>query len=141
MEKMTKVTAREYFGAMREYFAGFDSDEVAGYPVADVVDFIDKKIEQLDAKAEAARKRADAKKAEGDELRGRVLALVTDELQTADAITEALGDEDVTKSKVIARLTQLEKMKEIRKEQIKVGDSKRMAYALRTEDGDAADED
>ena len=63
-------------------------------------------VEQLETiktqeinKAAKAKERAAAKKAEGDELRAEVQAILTEEFQSAQAITDAIGKEDVTKAK------------------------------------------
>ena len=69
-------------------------------------------------------------KAEGDELRAAVQAVLTQELQTIDAIVEQIECEDVTKAKVTARLTALVKAEVARKDTVKEGSRKIMAYAL-----------
>ena len=96
-------------------------------------------VEQLETiktqeinKAAKANERAAAKKAEGDELRAEVQAILTDEFQSAQAITDAIGKEDVTKAKVIARLKQLVDTGVAVKEEVKIGDKKQMAYRLNT---------
>lgn len=124
----TKITAKEMYNAMRNALEGMET--VDNLPTDEVLEFIDKKVAQLDAKAAKARERAEAKKVEGDELREAVLAQVTEDFQTADAITEALGDETISKSKVVARLTQLVRAGLVQKEQAKVDGSKKMTYAL-----------
>ena len=94
-------------------------------------------VEQLETiktqeinKAAKAKERAAAKKAEGDELRAEVQAILTDEFQSAQAITDAIGKEDVTKAKVIARLKQLVDTGVAVKEEVKIDDKKCMAYRL-----------
>lgn len=94
-------------------------------------------IEQLETmksqeinKAAKAKERAAAKRAEGDELRAEVQGILTDEFQSAQAITDAIGREDVTKSKVIARLKQLVDTGVAVKEEVKIGEKKQMAYKL-----------
>lgn len=129
MEK-TKVTKRDYFKAIRNYVDGTDAELV--YPVEDVLAFIDTAIAQIDTKAEKEKARAAEKKAEGDALRETVLAAVTDEFATVDAILDkvydATNDEEITKSKVVARLTQLVKAGIVVKEESK--DLKKMVYKL-----------
>ena len=124
----TVVTKKQYFEALKEMVNGIDT--VGEYPAADVIDFIDKQIAQIDNKAAKAKERAAAKRAEGDELRATIKDVLTDEFQTADAITEAIGDEEVTKSKVVARLSQLVKVGEAVKEKNKIGDRDLMTYKL-----------
>ena len=126
MEK--KITKKDILAAIRADIEG--TEMVGEIPTAVVLEFIDKTVAQIDAKAAKAKETADKKRAAGDELRAEVLALVTDEFQTADAITAALNKEDVSKSKVVSRLTQLIASGEVVKDQAKVGDSKKVVYKL-----------
>ena len=129
MANNKNVTKRDYFNAIRTMVEA--ADAVGAYSVDEVLEFIDKQIAQIDAKAAAAKVKAAEKKAAGDELRERVFNLVNEEWQTADDITEALNDEEVSRAKVIARLTQLEKSGEIVKSQAKTEDGKkRMVYRV-----------
>lgn len=123
-----KITKKDILAAIRADIEG--TEMVGEIPTAVVLEFIDKTVAQIDAKAAKAKETADKKKAAGDELRAEVLALVTDEFQTADAITAALNKEDVSKSKVVSRLTQLIASGEVVKDQAKVGDSKKVVYKL-----------
>lgn len=95
---------------------------------AELVEFIEKEVAALDAKAEKAKERAAEKAKAGDELRQMVYAVLTDEPQSIDAIVEQIAVEDVTKAKITARLTQLAKAGMAAKEEIKVGDRKVSAY-------------
>ena len=131
--KITKKVVLEAVKAAAE--AGADFGEVVS--AADVIAYADTAIAQLDAKAAKAKERAAKNKAEGDELRAAVESAITEDLQTIDAITAAVnameGYEDVTKSKVTARLTQLVKSEKVEKEQIKLEDGRKvMAYRLFT---------
>lgn len=82
--------------------------EVSGAEnVAELLEFVDAQVEQLEKKSEKAKERAAKQKQEGDELREAVYSVLTDEYQTIDAITAQIEGEDITKSKVTARLTQL----------------------------------
>lgn len=119
MEKETKMTKRDYYNEIIT---------ILGNENPELVEFCEKQIEQLDSKAEKAKARAAERKAEGDELRGTIEAILTDDYQTAEEITEQIDDEEVTKSKVVARLGQLVKQDLAQKEQIDVNGSKRMAY-------------
>ena len=120
-----KVTKAMMFEAVREVVEASDAEMKA-----EMVEFIDKQLEQLAAKAEKAKARAAEKKVAGDELREVVKSVLTDEFQTIDAITAQIVGEDVTKAKVTARLTQLIKSEEAVKEQVKAGSRKVMAYKL-----------
>ena len=116
-----KVTKVEIYGMIKEACA---DNEV-------IVDFCDKEIAALGAKAEKAKVRAAAKKAAGDELRAVVASVLTKEPMIAEDILACIeGDEDLTKAKVIARLTQLVKAGEAVKSEVTVDGKKRMAYAL-----------
>lgn len=126
MEK--KITKKEILAAIKTAVA--DMTEVGGIPTATVIEFIDTTIDQIDAKAAKAKERAAGKKAEGDALREEVFSYVTNEWQTADAITALVVGEDITKAKVVARLTQLVKANMVEKEQQKVGDAKLMCYRV-----------
>lgn len=120
-----KVTKRESLEAIIEIINASEvenADELAAV--------IEKIIEQDIKKAAKAKERAAEKKAEGDELREKVATLLTTEFQSAQALTDAIGDAEVTKSKVIARLKQLVDAGIAVKEEQKIGDKKCMAYKL-----------
>lgn len=117
----TKITKIEMYGMIKEACA--DNEQI--------VEFCDKEIAALEAKAEKAKLRAAAKKAEGDELRSVVASVLTSEPMIAEDVLAAIeGVEDLTKAKVIARLTQLVKAGEAVKSEVIVDGKKRMAYAL-----------
>ena len=130
-----KMTKKDYFVQIKAIVAGAD---VEGKD--ELIAFVDKQVEMLDAKAAKAKERAANKKAEGDELREVVASILTDELQTADEIAAQVDGEDITKAKVVARLTQLVKAGVATKEQVKIDSAKRMAYKL-AGDGDADEAD
>ena len=100
MEK--KITKKDLYGMIAELVEASDveiKDELLA--------FIEKEVSMIDAKAEKAKARAAEKRAEGDELRDVVQSVLTDELQTIDAILVQISGEEVTKAKVTARLTSL----------------------------------
>lgn len=122
-EKMTKAMWFEEIKAVVEASDYERKDEA--------VEFIDKQLELIASKAEKARERAAKTKAEGDELREAVRAVLTDEFQTIDDIVAQVAEEGVTKAKVTARLTQLVKTEMAEKDQIKADDGRKvMAYRL-----------
>ena len=126
-EKMTKV---EMFENIRGYLNGNEMS----CSVDEAVEFIDKQIEQLEAKAAKAKYRAAAKRADGDALRETVFQCVDAKPKTIDEITADVIDiaedaSDITKAKVTARLTQLVKNGSVVKEQTKIGTRKIMTYA------------
>jgi len=87
-----------------------------------VVEFCEKEIASLDAKKVKAAERAAAKRAAGDELQAEIAALLTDEPQTAEQILAQLNDPEgeLTKQKVIARMTNLVKFGQASKCDVKV---------------------
>lgn len=99
---------------------------------ADLEEFLVVQIEQLDRRAAKAKERRAEKKAEGDALEGIVAAALTENLQTAADITARVAEEveDVTKAKVVARLTKLVNKGVAGKLQVKVDGKRIMAYAL-----------
>ena len=121
VEKITKV---DMFNAIADFIADTDWERKD-----EAIEFIEKQIDQLKAKAEKAKSRAEEKKIEGDELREAVANALTNEPQTIDAITTTVAENfDVTKAKVTARLTQLVKLGEATKEQVKIDSRKIMVY-------------
>ena len=128
----TKVTKRVVLEAVKA--AAENGADFGNVSAEDVIAYAETTIAQLDAKAAKAKEKAAEKKADGDALRAAVESVLTEDLQMIDEITAKVqaieGYEDVTKSKVTARLTQLVKSNTIHKEQVKVDSRKVMAYAL-----------
>lgn len=124
-----KITKKDVLLALKEEVK--DKETVGGLDIAAVMSYIDTTLEQLDNKTAKAREKAAAKKNEGDELRNAVQSVLTDELQTADAITEQIEGEDVTKSKIVSRLNQLVNAEVAYKEQVTVEGRRLMAYRLK----------
>ena len=124
VEKITKI---DMFNAIADFIANTDWERKD-----EAIEFIEKQIDQLKAKAEKAKSRAEEKKIEGDELREAVANALTNEPQTIDAITDIVAENypDVTKAKVTARLTQLVKLGSVVKEQTKINTRKVMVYSL-----------
>lgn len=129
---MTKNVAVEK-KTQAQYFA-----EIAGIlnempDMGEYVDFLNGRIELLENQAARAKERKAAKVKPEDALLAAVEGELNDKLKTGAEITEALEVEfpEVTKAKVINRLTKLVKDGVAGKIQVKVGDGKRvMAYAL-----------
>lgn len=107
----------------------------------DIEEFCEVQIEQLNRKAEKAKERKAEKAAKGDALKDAIAAVLTEDLQTAADITEKVmgATEDVSRAKVVARLTKLVKEGVAGKMQVKVDKKRVMAYALA--DAIPADED
>ena len=125
-----KVTKKDWYAQIRAVVEASDNEQKEG-----ILGFIDHEVELLEAKAAKAAERAASKKADGDELRNAVKAVLTDELQTIDAITAQIEGEDITKAKVTARLTQLVKAGVATKDMVKTEDSRKVtAYKLGSSD-------
>lgn len=124
MEK--KITKREYFEMLKEIVNESNSENKG-----ELIYFIESQIASIETKAAKAKERAAAKKAEGDALREAVKSVLTNEFQDAETITALVDGEDVSKNKVIARLTQLVNLGEVEKTDIKNESGKtRKAYKL-----------
>lgn len=128
MSNAKKVTRKEYFAAVRALVENIES--VGEYTADEVLAFIDNEVAKIDAKAAKAKEKAAEKKAETDALKDRVFEVITEEPQTVDAIVAAIGDEEVTKSKTVSRLTALAREGAVVKEEIKTEKGKRVAYRL-----------
>ena len=113
-----KLTKKDYYNLIKGII---ENTEVEGKD--GLMEFIDKQVAQIEAKAEKAKERAAEKKVVGDELREIVKGALTNEYQTANDITEKIDDEEVTKAKVVARLTQLVKAGEVEKADAKFADT------------------
>ena len=116
-----KITKKEYFGMIRTMIEGSGVENEDA-----LLAFIDKEVATLDARAEKAKERAAKKREESDELRAAILDLLSDTPQTGDDIVASLDKEDVTKAKVVARLTQLIKDGKATKEVVKTEDKKKV---------------
>ena len=117
-----KVTKKDYFEEIKAIAEGAEVENKE-----ELIAFIDKQLETLANRAEKAKERAAKNKAAGDELRAAVYAVITDELQTADEITAQVEGEEITKAKVVARLTQLVNAESIVKDTVKTEDGRKLA--------------
>ena len=118
MEK--KMTKKEMF---EKIMAAMATD-------VEVVEFCEKEIAALDKKAAKAKEAAAKKREEADELLEVVKSILTHDFQTLGDIAAQIEGEDVTKAKVTARLTALVNAGIAKKEPVKVGSRKVMAYSL-----------
>ena len=119
------MTNFEILQAMATYFEGADVEWHE-----EATEFCTKQMAAITRKNEKARERSAAKRAAGDELRGRIEEALGEEPMTVSEIMDALGDEDLTPSKVVARLTQLVKAEKAAKEQVNRDGRKLMAYHI-----------
>lgn len=122
-----KLTKKDYYGMLKEIVLTSDVDNKE-----ELEAFIDRQVEIIDNKAEKAKERAAEKKAEGDELRAVIKSVLTEDYQSADDILAQLEGEDLSKAKIIARLTQLVNNGDAEKAQAKAEDGKKfMTYRLK----------
>lgn len=119
-----KTTKREYYSAILDILDyindgnGFNVDEIT---IAELADFINHEIELLDNKAEAAQKRAEKKKKEGDALREKVYEILDEEkYMTIQEIVAAVGDPDVSSQMITSRLSQLKKADRVEKDSVSI---------------------
>ena len=121
--KMTKIDCFEQLAGIVEA-SDVENKE-------DILKFIQGSIETLENRKRAAQERAEKKKNEPDELADAVKAVLSEELQTADDIAAQIEGEDVTKQKVVARLTKMVNAGTVRKDSVKTDDKRKvMGYAL-----------
>ncbi len=106
MEK--KITKKDYYTMLKEIVEE-SKDIETEISKEELLEFIDKQVASINAKAEKAKEKAAEKKANGDELREVVQSVLTKEYQTIDAIVNQIENEKITKAKVTARLTSLVK--------------------------------
>ena len=134
MENTVKKTKVMYFTELREMIMNAVNDEEKQ---DELLAFIDKQIETLEKRKEAAATRAAKKKEESDALTEEILGLIGKDLVTVDEIVVAINREDVTRNKVTARLGKLFKNGSIVKETVKVNGNQRMAYRLADAEAEA----
>lgn len=107
MTNTKKTTKRNYFETLQKLInaatdAGWDYDFDA------LDEFIEKEIASLDKKAADAKARAAKTKEAADEIKVRIMeVLSTEEFMTTGEIIKALDDETLSSQKVTARMTQL----------------------------------
>ena len=119
-----KLTKKDYYNEILSILTEKDESQ-------ELIDFVQNQIATLDKRAEKAKERAAEKRAEGDELRETVKSVLTNDFQTVENIVSAINDEEISKAKVIARLTQLVTLGEVEKTDVKSDDGKtRKAYRL-----------
>ena len=129
MNTVTKITKKDRYESIMALCSTVAPMD--GFDLDGIIEFCQKEIDTLGARAEKAKERAAAKRAEGDELQTAVLNALTDELASRQEITERIEGDEVTVSKVGYRLTSLVKQGLAVKEDITVtgedGKNKKMA--------------
>lgn len=119
------MTEREIFAVIANAFETIDNENRD-----EVLAFVEKKVAAIDRKNVKAREYAAKKRAASDEMTEAVYAVLCEkggEVFTIPDILVHFGD-DVTPSKVVARLTKLVKAGVVEKVAVKVGDRKLTGY-------------
>lgn len=128
------MTKLQYLNALTMMVENAGVTEVNGVPVDEMLEFLQGQAQQVVTKAEKAREKAAEKRAKGDDLRIQVYNALDENCATAEVILARLqeveGREDLTVSKVRARLTQLVQSGAAIKEQIKVNKRVKVAYKV-----------
>ena len=119
------MTNREKFDVIAEVFATVDREDRD-----EILEFVEKQKAAIDHKNAIAKKKAAEKRAEGDALRAKVEAIITDEPKTVNDILAELGDETLTPAKVVARTKQLVAEGKVTRDYIKADGRKLTAYVL-----------
>jgi len=119
------MTKRETLEVIGSVFEGLDIESRE-----DVLAYVAKETAALNHKNEMAAKRAAEKRAKGDELRATIEGLLSDEPKTVNDILAEIGDESLTPSKVVARVSQLVKAEKAAKETVKIDGRKLVAYTI-----------
>jgi len=131
MTTEVKVSKRDYLNAI---IGAMKTGEIA-YPPEDVIAFCEHEIELLDKKTAKAKERAEAKRAEGDELTEQIYGILSgDEFMTIPEIVKALGDEEISAQRASYRLRTLVSENRAEKTEVSVAGtdggkaSKKVAY-------------
>lgn len=122
MKTTDRTTKRDFYEAI---IKAMETGETNIEP-AKIIEFCENEIALLDKKADKAKERAAAKKAEVDELMEKVYAVLSDtEFMTRNAVMDALGDmpEDVSISKIGARLTKLVNNQSVEKSELTIANA------------------
>ena len=125
-----KVTKKNVLEALASL--DFTEDVVVGDVTVtpdDIKNYIDTSLVQLENRAAKAAEKQNEKKIAGDALRADIKAVLGDTPKTIAEIVVELDDPEVTNAKVVARLTQLVKLGEVFKTDVKDGDRTVKAYS------------
>ena len=115
-----KITKKAYFEMLKDIVAATDTADKDN-----LLAFIDTNIAQLDANAAKAKEKAAEQKIERDELREKIAACLTAEPKDIATMLDEVGDEELTRAKVTARLAQLINLGTATKEVTKTADGKK----------------
>jgi len=117
------MTKRDVLNALAT--VNFTEDITVGDVVvtpADITEFVETSLAQLDNRAAKAAERAAQKKVDGDEMRAAIKAVIANSEKpvTIAEILEALDNEEMTSAKVVSRVGQLVKLGEVFKSDTRV---------------------
>lgn len=132
-----KVTKKNVLEALASL--DFTEDVVVGDVTVtpdDIKNYIDTSLVQLENRAAKAAEKQNEKKIAGDALRADIKAVLGDTPKTIAEIVVELDDPEVTNAKVVARLSQLVKLGEVFKTDVKDGDRTVKAYSTTPADAE-----
>ena len=125
----------EYFEELRTVINAIEDAEQK----ADLNAFIDAQLAILAKRKESAAVRAAKKREESDALTDTIYDVLTEEFATVDEIVAAVADPEVTRNKVIARLSKLIKAGKVIKDNVVLDDNKKcVGYALVNDEAEEA---
>ena len=128
--KVTKKDVLAVVAKLAEGMAPVESGDVV-VTEADVLDYVNKTIAQIDNKNAKARERAAKAKAEGDALAKAVEEVLGEEPKTVAEILEAVDVEDATTAKIVARVGKLVRDGVAERVEVKAADGRKLkAYSL-----------
>ncbi len=117
------MTKREKFEVIGSVFAGLEREDKV-----EIMEFVESEIAALDRKNERAKVTSAKKRAEGDALKDTLEGMLNEEPITVNDILDTLGDNTLTPSKIVARMTQLVKAEKAEKVTVKVDGRKLVGY-------------
>ena len=127
---MYKMKKGEKIMTKREALMGIKDMIVTQGAADEYVEFIDGEIAKLDARAEKERIKREEKKAEGDELKDVIYAIIKEakEPMTVDEVLGQIEGDDITRGKVTYRAGVLVKEGLVNKVEVKIDKRKVVAY-------------
>jgi len=128
MEEKTRYTKKDYLEELKNIVINSNS-AIKG----ELIYFLETQIASVEKKAEYARKKAEEKKENEDEIEKLILETLSySHFMSLVNLLNQIGSEEITKAKVVSRLTKLNKMGKIEKGTLLIdNNSTRVAYKLR----------
>lgn len=125
----TKITKTMWFEMIKAVVEASDAEQREG-----MIDFIEKEQDMLASKVIKARERAAKARVASDALKADIKATLTGDFQTVEQVEAALDSTkyvELTRAKIVARLSALVRDGEAEKESIKIEGSSRKVMAYR----------